>query len=64
MKAKRIVSVILALLMLMSACLVTVSAEESLYKDVKVKRWSYEDIKYVSEKGLMNGKDEGIFAPA
>jgi len=64
MKSKSILSFILALLMLMSACFVTVSAEESMYRDVKVKRWSYPDIKYVSEKGLMNGKDEGIFAPA
>ena len=64
MKAKRIISVILALLMLAGALLVAVSAEESLYKDVKSKRWSYEDIMYVSEKGLMNGKSEGIFAPA
>ncbi len=64
MKAKRIISVILALLMLISACLVTVSAEETLYKDVKSKRWSYKDIMYVSEKGLMNGKSEGVFAPA
>ncbi|MBQ8524313.1 MAG: S-layer homology domain-containing protein [Clostridia bacterium] len=62
--AKRIISVILALVMLAGALLVTVSAEESLYKDVKVKRWSYKDIMYVSEKGLMNGKSEGIFAPA
>ncbi|MBQ8524311.1 MAG: S-layer homology domain-containing protein [Clostridia bacterium] len=64
MKSKSILSFILALLMLVSACLVAVSAEETLYTDVKSKRWSYKDIMYVSEKGLMNGKSEGIFAPA
>jgi len=40
------------------------SAEVSPYKDVKTGRWSYADIMYVTEKGLMNGKEEGKFAPA
>ena len=65
MNIKRMISLILAVLMLTSTIFIsTVAAEESLYKDVKVKRWSYPDIKCVSEKGLMNGKEEGIFAPA
>ena len=56
---------ILCVLMLTSVLFVgTAAAEESPYKDVKTKRWSYADIMYVTEKGLMNGKDEGKFAPA
>ena len=66
-KTNRIISFVLALMMVGSMILVgtTVSAEEvSPYKDVKVKRWSYADIMYVTENGLMNGTGEGIFAPA
>ncbi len=34
------------------------------YPDVKESRWSYADVAYVSEKGLMNGVDGGKFDPA
>ncbi|MBQ8523265.1 MAG: S-layer homology domain-containing protein [Clostridia bacterium] len=67
MKTNRIISFILAIMMVASMILVgtTVSAEEvSPYTDVKVKRWSFADIMYVTENGLMNGTGEGIFAPA
>ena len=63
---KRILSILLAVLMLAGAMMSTTvtAADESPYKDVKVKRWSYADIMYVTENGLMNGTGEGIFAPA
>ncbi|MBQ8523140.1 MAG: S-layer homology domain-containing protein [Clostridia bacterium] len=65
MNVKRILSLVLSLIMLAGALLAgTVSAEDQLYSDVKTKRWSYEDIKYVTEKGLMNGTGDGIFSPA
>ena len=66
MKANKILSFVLALVMTVSTLVAgaSVSAEESLYKDVKTTRWSYEDIKYVTENGLMTGTGEGIFAPA
>ena len=66
MKANKILSFVLALVMTVSTLVAGtyVSAEESLYKDVKTTRWSYEDIKYVTEEGLMTGTGEGIFAPA
>ena len=66
MKANKILSFVLALVMTVSTLVAgtTVSAEESLYKDVKTSRWSYEDIKYVTEEGLMTGTGDGIFAPA
>ena len=66
MKANRILSFVLALVMTVSTLIAgtAVSAEESLYKDVKTTRWSYEDIKYVTENGLMTGTGDGIFAPA
>ena len=62
---KRGLSFVLCVLMLTSVLFIgTAAAEEQLYSDVKPKRWSYEDIKYVSEKGLMNGTEPGKFAPA
>ena len=43
MKANRILSFVLALVMTVSTLIAgtAVSAEESLYKDVKTTRWSY-----------------------
>ena len=66
MKANRILSFVLALVMTVSTLIAgtAVSAEESLYKDVKTSRWSYEDIKYVTEEGLMTGTGDGKFSPA
>ncbi len=64
-KLSRIVSLTIALVMILSCVIAgTVSAEEQLYSDVKTKRWSYEDIKFVTEKGLMNGTTADKFAPA
>ena len=61
----RLISLALCLIMILSCVIAgTVSAEEQLYTDVKPKRWSYEDIKYVTEKGLMNGTGDGKFSPA
>ncbi len=40
------------------------AAETSPYKDVKPSRWSYADIMYVSERGLMTGTSADKFAPA
>ena len=61
----RLISLSLCLIMIVSCVIAgTVSAEEQLYTDVKPKRWSYEDIKYVTEKGLMNGTGNGKFSPA
>ena len=66
MKQNRILSFVLALVMTVGTLIAgaSVSAEESLYKDVKTSRWSYEDIKYVTENGLMTGTGNGKFAPA
>ena len=65
MNAKRILSLVLTVVMLTSIFIIGTTAEEaSPYKDVKTSRWSYADIMYVTEKGLMNGKEEGKFAPA
>ena len=65
MKAKRLLSMILSLVMLASVFVLgTTAAEVSPYKDVNTSRWSYADIMYVTEKGLMNGTTADKFAPA
>jgi len=65
MNAKRILSMILSLVMLTSVFILgTTAADVSPYKDVKTSRWSYADIMYVTEKGLMNGTTADKFAPA
>ena len=35
----------------------------NIYSDVTPDKWYYEDIKYVHEKGIMNGVGDGKFAP-
>ena len=55
---RRLLSLFLAVLMVTSVLLtgsIVTAKETSPYKDVKVSRWSYADIMYVTEKGLMNG---------
>ena len=65
MNAKRILSIVLSLVMLASIFVLgTTAAEVSPYKYVKTSRWSYNDIMYVTEKGLMNGTTADKFAPA
>ena len=62
---KRLLSFVLCLLMLTSILFIgTGAAEVSPYSDVKPKRWSYADIMYVSERGLMTGTSATKFAPA
>lgn len=41
----------------------TSDSNVTLYSDVKTSDWYFEDVKYVSEKDLMNGTDEGQFSP-
>jgi len=63
---KRLLSFVLCLFMLTSVLFISTAAAEkaSPYTDVKPKRWSYTDIMYVTEKGLMNGTTADKFAPA
>ena len=66
MKMKKILSMLLAAMMLMSALTVgmTVSAASITYSDVTEDMWSYEDIVYVTENSLMNGTGGTTFSPA
>ncbi len=61
MKKAKIFAIILVIAQVLSIC---VLASDDWYPDVKESRWSYADIKYVSDNGLMNGVDGGKFDPA
>lgn len=41
----------------------TSDSNVTLYSDVQASDWYYEDVKYASEKGLMNGTGDGLFSP-
>ena len=65
MKVRKLLSALLASLMLLSVLTVCIPAAEAElpFTDVK-KNWSYEPIKYVYETGLMNGTGDGTkFSP-
>ena len=67
MNMKKIMSLLLAVLMLLGAAstiIMTVSAEGITYSDVNDGMWSYKDIMYVTENGLMNGTGGSTFSPA
>jgi len=64
MNTKRMLSLLLALITVLGLAVSVSSAEDSPYTDVKPKRWSYADIMYATENGLMNGTSADKFAPA
>ncbi len=62
---KKVLSVIVALVLMMSAMSVFTMAESALpFEDVSEKRWSYESILTLFDAGIINGKSDTIFAPA
>lgn len=66
---KKLVSLILAAIMIASVTAFSVSAAETYpldgpFVDVKKSRWSYDAIVYASEKGYMDGVGGGKFNPA
>ena len=66
MKKVKILALMLAVLMLLGTMSIgmTASAADITYSDVKENMWSYKDIMYVSENGLMNGTGGSTFSPA
>ncbi|MBR4933047.1 MAG: S-layer homology domain-containing protein, partial [Clostridia bacterium] len=65
MNARKILSAILALLMLTSVCVTGVTAEEKLpFTDVPAGEWYYDAVAYTYGEGLMNGTGNGsTFSP-
>jgi len=65
MNAKKIISAALAALMLAGTLSAgAMAAKKITYSDVNESMWSYGDIMYVSENGLMNGTGGSTFSPA
>lgn len=62
---RKILSFILAAVMLFGTLCtgITVSAAAVTYSDVTEDMWSYSDIMYATEKGLMNGTGGSTFSP-
>ena len=64
MNAKRITSLLLAVVMVLTTVIMTVGAENPFpFTDVTSADWAYGSIKYVTEKGLMNGTGGTNFTP-
>ncbi len=57
---KKLTSIILSLVMLLSA-IITVNAAS--FKDVKSSDWYYSSVNYVAEQGIMNGTSSTKFSP-
>ena len=61
---KKLISLIIATVMLTSTLGIAASAAGSPFTDVKESRWSYKAILYAYEKGYMDGVGSGKFDPA
>ncbi len=62
---KRILSLILCVLMLISAVPMMISADNAkAFDDVKPGKWYYEGVMWCYENGYMEGESETIFAPS
>ena len=63
---RKLLSLFLAAVMMLGTVLMSipVSAAEINYSDVNKDMWSYGDIVYVTENGLMNGTGGSTFSPA
>ena len=65
MKTKRIISAFLACLMLLGTFVFSSSAADAKmpFKDVGEKKWFYDEVLYVYERGLMTGTTDTKFEP-
>ncbi|MBR4933191.1 MAG: S-layer homology domain-containing protein, partial [Clostridia bacterium] len=65
MKLTKVLSAVLAMIMLLSAGIVGITAEESLpFTDVPAGEWYYDAVAYTYGAGLMNGTGDGTkFSP-
>ena len=66
MKARKLISGLLAAVMLLGVCITGISAEETLpFTDVPKGEWYSDAVAYTYENGLMNGTGDGsTFSPA
>ena len=60
---KRVITLLLAALVLFSAPLAASAAEKLPYQDVSIGDWYFQPVTFCTELGLMNGIGQGQFAP-
>jgi len=58
---KKLIAFILTLSLLTGGIMISVSASELPYTDVKKSAWYYNDVKYVTDGGIMNGVSNSRF---
>ena len=61
---KKLVSVLLALLVLVSAATGVLAAKSAEFTDVPKDHWAKEQISYFAEQGIINGYEDGSFKPS
>lgn len=61
--AKRMLALLLCMTALCSVMALVSAEDEPLYKDVPEDAWYYDAVQFVSERGVMLGVGEDVFAP-
>lgn len=62
-RSKRILSLILSIVMILGMLPMSALAANGAISDVKTSDWFYDDVRYVCEKGLMDGTGSNTFSP-
>jgi hypothetical protein len=64
MKAKKLISTLLAVTLILSTCIVPAFASsEPSFNDVPITHWAYDSISALSEQNIIGGKGNGMFDP-
>ncbi|MCI6467434.1 MAG: S-layer homology domain-containing protein [Faecalicatena sp.] len=63
MRKKRIVNVIVAMLVVLGISSTSLKVQAQEYPDVSPQSWYYENVQYVTNKGIMTGFATGYFHP-
>lgn len=62
-RSKRILSLLLSIVMILGMLPMSALAANGAFSDVKTSDWFYDDVRYVCEKGLMDGTGSNTFNP-
>ena len=62
-RSKRILSLLLSIVMILGMLPMSALAANGAFSDVKTSDWFYDDVRYVCEKGLMDGTGSNTFSP-
>ena len=62
-RSKRILSLLLSIVMILGMLPMSALAANGAFSDVKTSDWFYDDVRYVCEKGLLDGTGSNTFNP-